>query len=105
MSKHNRSSNNLHKRQLEPHRQTMPELTHYPKTPRIDHMKTPCQHTLVAHTKEEIYHRKDRVTLDDRSLEVAGFTHHFRILYMLVTLFRDSTNIILRRSAKVSMTT
>jgi hypothetical protein len=26
-------------------------------------------------------------------------------LYMLVTLFRDSTNIILRRSAKVSMTT
>jgi hypothetical protein len=88
MSRHNRSSINLHERQLEPHRQTTPELTHCPKTQCIDHMKTSCQHTLVAHTKEEIYHRKDRATSEDRSLEVAGFTHHLRILYLSVTLFR-----------------
>jgi hypothetical protein len=81
MSRHNRSSSNLHECELEPHYQTTPELTHCPKTPRIDHMKTSCQHTLVAHTKEEIYNRKDRATLEDRSLEVADFTHHLRILY------------------------
>jgi hypothetical protein len=88
MSRHNRSSSNLHERQLEPHHQTTPELTHCPKTPRIDHMKTSCQHTLIARTKEEIYHRKGRATLEDESLEVVGFTHHLRILYLLVTLFR-----------------
>jgi hypothetical protein len=76
MSRHNRSSSNLHERQLEPHHQTTPELTHCPKTPRIDHMKTSCQHTLIARTKEEIYHRKGRATLEDESLEVVGFTHH-----------------------------
>jgi hypothetical protein len=65
----------------------MPELTHYPNTPHIDHMKTSCQYTLVARTKEEIYHRKDRATSKDKSLEVAGFTHHLRILYQPVTLF------------------
>jgi hypothetical protein len=70
MSRHNRSSSNLHGRQLEPHRQTMPELTHCPKTLRIDHMKTSCQHTLVAHTKEEIYHRKDRTTSEDLEVQV-----------------------------------
>jgi hypothetical protein len=31
MSRHNWSSINLHERQLEPHRQTTPELTHYPQ--------------------------------------------------------------------------
>jgi hypothetical protein len=105
MSRHNRSRSNLHERQLEPHRRTMSELTHSPKTPCIDHMKTSCQHTLVARTKEEIYHRKDRATSEDRGLEVAGFTHHLRILYLPITLFQDSTISILRRSAKVSMTT
>jgi hypothetical protein len=90
MIRHNWSSSNLHERQLEPHRQTTPELTHCPKTPHIDHMKTSCQHTLVA---------------EDRSLEVVGFTHHLRILYLPVTLFQDSTISILRRSTKVSMTT
>jgi hypothetical protein len=34
---------------------------HYPKLSHINHMKTSWQHTLVARTKEEIYHRKDRV--------------------------------------------
>jgi hypothetical protein len=82
----------------------MPELTQGPKTLRIDHMKTLCQHTLVAHT-EEIYHRRDQAISEDKSLEVAGFMHHLRILYLLVTLFQDSTISILRRSAKVSMTT
>jgi hypothetical protein len=72
---------------------------------RIDHMKTLCQHTLVAHTKEEIYHHRDQAISEDKSLEVAGFMHHLRILYLLVTLFQDSTISILRRSAKVSMTT
>jgi hypothetical protein len=105
MSRHNRSSSNLHERQLEPHRQTTPEQTNQLKTSRIDHMKTSCQHTLAVRTKEEIYHRKDRTTSGDRSLEVAGFTHHLRILYLPITLFQDSTISILRRSAKVSMTT
>jgi hypothetical protein len=105
MSRHKRSSNNLHERQLEPHRQTTPELTHCPKTPCIDHMETSCQHALNTRTKEEIYHRKDRATSEDRSLEVAGFKHELRILYLPVTLFQDSTISILRRSAKVSMTT
>jgi hypothetical protein len=105
MNRHNRSNNNLHERQLELHRQTTPELTQGPKTLRIDHMKTPCQHTLVTRTKEEIYHRRDRATSEDRSLEVAGSTHHLRILYLPVTLFQDSTISILRHSAKVSMTT
>jgi hypothetical protein len=95
MSRHNRSSSNLHECQVEPHHQTTPELTHCPKMPRIDHMKTSCQHTLVACTKEEIYHRKDRPTLEDRSFEVAGFTHLLRILYLPVTLFQDSTISIL----------
>jgi hypothetical protein len=105
MSRHNRSSSNLHERQLEPHRQTTPKLTHCPKMLCINHMKTSCQHTLVTHTKEEIYHRKDRPISEDRNLEVAGFTHHLRILYLPITLFQDSTISILRRSAKVSMTT
>jgi hypothetical protein len=81
MSRHNRSSGHLHERRLDPHHQTTPELTHLLKRPHIDHMKTSCQHTLVVHTKEEIYHCKDRATSKDRSLEVAGFTHHLRILY------------------------
>jgi hypothetical protein len=87
MSSHNRSSSNPHERQFEPHHQTTPELTHCPKTLRIDHMKTSCQHTLVVDTKEETYHHKDRATSGDMSLEVAGFTHHLRILYLPVTLF------------------
>jgi hypothetical protein len=69
MSRLNRSSNNLHECQLESHRQTTPELTHCPKTPRIDHMKTSCQHTLIACTKEEIYHLKDWATSEDSSLK------------------------------------
>jgi hypothetical protein len=105
MSRHNRYSSNLHERQLETYRRTTLELTHCPKTSHIDHIKTLCQHTLIARTKEEIYHRKDRATLEDKSLEVAGFTHHLRILYLPLTLFQDSTISILRRSAKVSMTT
>jgi hypothetical protein len=105
MSKHNQSSSNLHERQLELHRQTTPELTHGPKTLRFDHMKTSCRHTFIVHTKGEIHHRRDRATSEDRSLEVAGFTHHLQILYLPVTLFQDSTISILRRSAKVSMTT
>jgi hypothetical protein len=105
MSRRNRSSNNLHERHLEPCRQTTPELTHCPKTPHIDHMKTLCQNTLVARSKEEIYHHKDRATSEDKSLEVAGFTHHPRILYLPVTLFQDSTISILRHSTQVSMTT
>jgi hypothetical protein len=105
MSRQNRSSSNLHECQLKPHHQTTSELTNCPKTPRIDHMKTSCQHTLVARTKEKICHHKDQATLDDRSLELAGFTHHLRIMYLPVTIFQDSTISILRRSAKVSMTT
>jgi hypothetical protein len=105
MSRHNSSNSNLHERQLEPHRQTTPELTHCPKTPRIDHMKTSCQHTLIARTKAEVYHCKERATSEDRSLEVAGFTHHLQILYLPVTLFQNSTISILRRSAKVFITT
>jgi hypothetical protein len=96
---------NLHEHQLEPHRQTTPELAHCPKMLRIDHMKTSCQHTLIARTKEEIYHHKDRATSEDKSLEVAGFTHHLRILYLPVTLFQDSAISILQCSAKESMTT
>jgi hypothetical protein len=74
MNRHNQSNSSLHERQLELHRQTTPELTHNPKTLLIDHMKTLCHPILVARTKEEIYHRKDRATSEDRSLEVAGFT-------------------------------
>jgi hypothetical protein len=96
MSRHNWSSNNLHERHLEPHHQTMPELTHCPRRRGIDHMKILCQHT---------HHRKDRAISEHTSLEVAGFIHHLRILYLPVTLFQDSTISILRRSAKVSMTT
>jgi hypothetical protein len=88
MSRHNKSSSNLHERQLKLHRQTTPELIQGPKTLRINHMKTLCQLTLVTRTKEEIYHRRDRVISEDRSLEAAGFTHHLRILYPHVTLFR-----------------
>jgi hypothetical protein len=95
MNRHNQSSSNLHERQLELHCQTTPELTHGPKTLHIDHMRTSCQPILVARTKEEIYHRKDQATSEDRSLEVAGFTHHLRILYLPVTLFQDSTISIL----------
>jgi hypothetical protein len=105
MNRHNQSSINLHKRQLELHRQTTPELTHYPKTLRIDPMKTLCHPILITRTKEEIYHRKDRATSEDRSMEVAGFTHHLRVLYLPLTLFQDLTISTLRRSAKVSMTT
>jgi hypothetical protein len=92
MSRHNRSSSNLHERQLEPHRQTTSELTYCPKTLSIDHMKTSCQHTLIAHTKEEIYHCKDRATSEDQSLEVAGFMHHLQILYLPVTMFRQGVH-------------
>jgi hypothetical protein len=104
MSRQNRSSSNFHERQLEPHHRTTPELTNCPKMSCIDHMKTSCQHTLIARIKEEIYHDKDQANSEDRSLEIAGFTHHLRILYLPVTLFQDSTISILRRSAKVSMT-
>jgi hypothetical protein len=64
-----------------------------------------CQQTLATRTKEEIYQHKDRATSEDWILEVAGFTHHLRILYLPVTLFQDSAISILRCSAKVSMTT
>jgi hypothetical protein len=39
------------------------------------------------------------------SLEVADFTHHLWILYLPIIHFQDSTISILRRSAKVSITT